>query len=214
MPESAYVPGRGLGWPGEYEREAVKLYTGGLSCRGAAAAMKERHAHTPSQETIHQWAKAAGVLRTKSRADEIQNARRAGRTISAADGLRSQARKLRREHKWSVKYIAGVLGVSRNFVERAIFKKRSLRQRTRRRMPASRASRATRLRAWQADHPDVIDRIRAMHVAVTMKDAGATLPEIVFRTKRSKKTIWTWLRETGRTGSVQHPLCVAARNGA
>jgi hypothetical protein len=70
----------GHGYDARLRALALELYAGGRSCRGAAAELKRLHPNiaTPSQETVHQWAFAAGILRDKTRSDEIAQAARFG----------------------------------------------------------------------------------------------------------------------------------------
>lgn len=172
--------------------EALALYAAGASCRAAAAVLRAR-GNGPSQESIHQWAAEAGILRTKSRADELMNSRLQERSIEEADMMRLRAREFALNRKWSSRYIAEVLGVSRNFVKHALGES------------VDSPSNATRKRHWEADHPDVDERRQALYTAIDMKDAGESIPAIACAVSRSESIVWLWLRDAGRTGSRDHP---------
>ncbi|MCU1349505.1 MAG: hypothetical protein JWO56_2535 [Acidobacteria bacterium] len=74
------APRPGHGYSTILVNEALELYSAGLSCRATAAALKRRHPDipTPSHESVGQWTRRAGILRSKTRAHELQNARRTG----------------------------------------------------------------------------------------------------------------------------------------
>lgn len=170
-------------------KEALRLYASGLSCRAVALELKKAHDAAPSQESIHQWAKAAGILRTKSRADELQNARRHGRNY---DELRKQARHLAEENLWSVRRISEHLGVTRKVVQRAIAREHRLDP-----------SEATERRQWQAYLPDVEARRARRDDVIARREKGQTYPEIVAATGLSAATVFTYCKRAGLTKSIR-----------
>ncbi len=169
------------------QREALQLYASGLSCRAVAREIKRRHGNGPSHAAVCEWAFAAGLLRDKSRADELQNARRNERHY---DSLRAEARRLAEEHLWSVRRIAAHLHVSRNFVKRAIDDEYK-----------DDPSSATLKRRWSAMLPDV-DRRRAVRdEVIARRERGERLKDIVAATGKSLATVCKYLREAGLTNS-------------
>jgi hypothetical protein len=177
-------------YPARLRSEARRLYLSGMSCRRVTRELRVLHdGEGPSQETIHQWMRMAGILRSKSRADEIHNAQRSGRDIQAADDLRTTARRLVRGKNFSVTRVAAMLGVCRKFVIRACKGE----------VP-TRAG-AQRLLKWWADLPEVEARRRRRALVIEMRLGRATYPEITKATGLSTATISVYLREARLTNS-------------
>jgi transposase len=178
-------------------REAMALYAPGLSCRAVAAALRLRHSPSPSQESVHQWARADGILRNKTRADELMNARRNGRDY---DAIRARAPRLHSLMKWSVRAIALHFGVSRNVIKRIV-----ARQDT----PAQ----ATWKRAWIAHHPDVEKRRADYARAAELRADGKTLAEIARTLGRPYSTVSAWFARDRRHSPVRGSRTSAERQG-
>jgi transposase-like protein len=170
--------------------EALRLYLSGLSCRAVARELAKTHRPAPSQESVHQWMKAAGVLRSKRRSDELMNARVHGRDY---DQIRRDARRLAADKLWSVRRIAETLQVSRGVVKRAIA--RSPLRPDHILNPAD----ATLRRMWQAYLPDVEERRRVRDEVITRRERGETLKSIAVATGKSEATVWKYCREAGLT---------------
>ena len=168
-------------WKTAIRSEAMRLYASGLSCRSVIRELKKSRDVVPSQESVHQWAKAAGILRTKSRADELMNARRIGRDF---DAVRREGRRLRTQLNWSVRAIAQHLGVSRNVIKRVVLN--------------DSPSKATHRRAWMAHHPDVEKRRADYERAASMRADGKRFSEIARAIGRPYPTIYSWFRAGAR----------------
>jgi AraC-like DNA-binding protein len=167
--------------------EALGLYQSGLSCRRVVAELKRRHGSSPSQNTIFEWCRDERVLRDKSRADELMNARRNGRNY---DQVRLEARRLAEDHLWSIRRIARHLGVAKSAVKRAIDPDHHLD-----------LSEAVMRRVWQAYLPDVDDRLRRRDEVIALRHRGATYPEISKATGLSPSTVFSYCRCAGLTGT-------------
>jgi len=176
--------------------EAERLYVDEqLSCRGVVARLKELHPGdpAPSQEWVNVHLRRRGVLRDKSRADEIMNARRNGKDY---DGLAVRAHELASQ-KLSVRAIARRLDVSRNFV------------RLRAPEAAVGASEATKRQAWETDNPAASARRarRARVAELRMRWLAGEhwdLKAIVADVGASLATVSSDLRATGLAG-VRRP---------
>lgn len=169
-------------------RRAVDLYRKGLSCRAIEKAFRSEFSPAPSRAIINDWVKSAGVVRTRSRADELMNARLNGRDY---DQMRKRVLYLATEKLWSIRRIANELGVSRNFVARAV-------PRSYHCDPAE----ATERRAWQAFHPDVERRRAKRDLVVTLRERGLTYPQITEKTGVSKAMVYRYCRLAGLTKQI------------
>jgi DNA-binding CsgD family transcriptional regulator/transposase-like protein len=166
-------------------REAVDLYRAGYSARGVARILGERMSPAPSHESVSGWARAAGVDRSKSRAQEVRAARLAARDY---DALRRRARFLATEKLWSVRQIACTLKVSRNFVLRSVPKSYRCG-----------LSLSIERRMWQAHLPDVERRRQIRDEVILRRKQGETYPEIAAATGLSHSTVYHYCHQAGLT---------------
>lgn len=180
--------------------EARRLYVEErLSCRGVVARLRAAGVDpAPSQQTVFDYLRRAGVLRTKSQADVIQNGRRNGRDYEAIGPV---ARELARERRWSVHRIARELDISRNAVKRHLEAE-----------DRCDAAEATRRAQWEADTPEARARRERRIQVMQLRIAGKKLREIVAAVGVSLPTVCTWLREDGLTRPpVRHRLADSIR---
>lgn len=169
-------------------REALKLYASGLSSRAVVRELEKSYSPAPSQESICQWAKAAGILRSKTRANELRAKRVHQKDY---DRIRQIARQLSDERQLSPMHIARVLGVQKSVIRRAIARDQRLDP-----------SEATLRRKWQADLPDVNERLHKRETVITMRERGATYPQIIAATGLSQSTVSIYLRSAGLTKAI------------
>jgi hypothetical protein len=174
-------------------RVALELYGSGMSAASVEEELRRRgYKHVPSREAIGKWAHAAGVARSRSRSDELGQAVRRGRDY---DELRRQVRYLATERLLSITRIAKELGVSRNFVRRAMPTVARLNSRS-----------AVERRIWQAYLPDVERRRAAVAEVARRRAAGESIPAIAAAVGISPMTVWRYCRRSGLT----HPRKRAA----
>ncbi len=197
LDDEGLITNRTPEYPAEVVEEALRLYIDErLSCRGVEARLREKHSPAPSQESIHQWVKAHGLLRTKSQADVIQNSRRNGRDYEGEVGPRAQELATR---KLSVRRIARELGVSRQAVKRHLSEED-------RPGPAM----ATIRQAWEADTPEARARRARRDQVVVMRHDGATYPEIEEESGLSTATVYLYLKGAGLVADEDLPEDVRA----
>lgn len=165
-------------------KEAQRLYETGLSCRAVAEELAKVHSPAPSQESIHQWMRNAGVLRTKSRAMELREAKKHGKDY---DRIRQQARRLVIEEALCEKSAAKILGVGRKVVERALPEDERVTD----------PSEAMLRRKWQSNLPDVEQRRAIRDEVIARRERGETLDQIVAATGKSKATVSKYIRDAG-----------------
>lgn len=180
-------------YPVSLIQEAERLYVEErLSCRGVAARLAETYDPAPSQEWVYQRLRERGVLRSKSRALRVRNGRENSKDY---DALAAEAAKLAANRKLSIRRIAQDLGVSRNMARQAV-----------RKADRCNPSRATRRRAWEADLPDVEDRLdRRARVIYLRRELGKTYAEIAAATGLARSTICVYLKDAGLIGSRSRP---------
>jgi transposase len=174
-----------LGYRAPVQREALRLYASGLSTKGVAAALAEKYNPSPSRQTVWDWVRSAGIVRSKGRAQEIRACTENRRDYAA---LRRQVRELAEEKLWSVRAIARHLGVSRNFVKCWIPREYRCELST-----------SIERRAWQAYHPDVERRRTLFDQVVALRERGRKLEDIVVETGLSRSTVWVWCKRAGLT---------------
>ena len=185
------------GFTARVRAEALRLYKTGLSCRRVAAALKATHDPAPSQETVFQWCRAEGILRDRTRANELMNSRLNGRDY---DAVRGEVAVLA-EEQLSIHEIARRLGVSRNFVKRHFpedFEYESADGGVAKNTP-TRLRAAMERRYWQAYLPDVEERRRIRDEVIARRERGETLPAIAAAVGKSPATVWLYCREAGLT---------------
>jgi transposase len=170
-------------------REAVKLYSTGLSCREVCEVLARSYNHVPTIQWVTVQVRQAGAIRSHSRATEIAEAKRRGRDF---DRIRSVARTMFEEQLLSVLEISRRLGVATRTIERAI-------------TPALRCNRseARGRRHWQAYMPDVERRRALRDDVVARRQGGATYDEIKAATGVTTHTIGYWLKQAGLTKTVR-----------
>lgn len=169
-------------------REALELYARGWSCRTVAADLARRYDPAPSQQWVYERVRDAGVVRSKSRAMELREARRHGKNY---DRLRREARRLAVEGHLSIREISRRLGVSRNMVQRTV--------------PELKTSRreATIRRCWFADLPDVKRRQERRELVVRLRREGKKYREISAATGLCWATIYLYLRAAGLVRPIE-----------
>jgi transposase len=166
-------------------REALRFYAQGLSCRKVAAILSITFDPAPSQETIYQWARVAGIIRTKTRANELREARRQGKNF---DAIREEARHLAVDRLWSVRRISEQLHVSRGVVTRALAG--SYESREHLLTPRE----ATIRRKWQAYLPDVEQRRARRDEVIDRRERGETYTSIAAALGVSRSTVYSDVR--------------------
>lgn len=174
-----------------HARRSLELYRQGLSCRRVAELLRREFDPAPSQQWIFERVQEAGLLRSKSRAMELREARRHGKDY---DTLRAVARRLAEEKLWSVRRIAIELGVGKSVVKRCLDANFVLNP-----------SEATLRRKWQAYHPDVELRRELRDHVARLRESGRKLREIVAATGLSLATVTKYLREAGLTRPIARP---------
>lgn len=170
-------------------QEAKRLYASGMSCREVARELAKTHSPTPTHESIRGWMAAAGILRGIRRALELRAIRERGKDY---DRIRAIARRLSNEKQLSPSHIARVLGVQKSVIRRVLDRDQRLD-----------SAEATLRRNWQADLPDVHERLRKRELVVTLRERGATYPQIKATTGLSAATVYKYLREAGLTKATR-----------
>lgn len=186
-------------WPSSLIHQAKALYLTGLPCREVAAELARRLAPAPAPtgQWVFQHMQRLGLLRTHSRAKEIEQARRHGRDY---DAIRAEAVELVRERRWSARRAARHLGVTTGVVMRAL--PQELRQ--------AAGPEAQRRRWWEAESPEVEARLdRRAEVVYRRRDLGQSYAEIHEATGISTHTIHRYLRSAG----LVKPLRKRRRSG-
>ena len=173
-------------WPTAMMREALALYSQGYSSRAVTAELRRRHETAPTDQAVYRWAKAAGILRSRSRSLELAQGLRRRRNY---DKLRRIARELACEKLWSARRIAIHLKVSRGFVTRSIPPEHRLD-----------IAAATTRRFWQAYLPDVEARRARRDEVITRRRNFESLDAIAATTGLHKTTVLSICREAGLVG--------------
>jgi len=166
---------------------AEELYQQGLSCREVAARLAALVEDPPSRAWVQRQLSSRGVTRSRSAAV----ANRTGRDYEA---LRSEARRLAEEGRLSVRRISKRLRVSATFVRSSV-------------RPEDRCnpSGATWRRAWEAELPDVVERLDQVDRVVALRRQGVSWKEISRRTGASHTTVYRYLKAAGLTRRVADP---------
>lgn len=184
-------------FPISLERRAIDLYVSKrLSCRGVVEHLKREMDPAPSQQWVFERVRDAGVLRSRSRADRLQNTERTGIDY---DQVEAQSVRLVLVEKRSVREVAEQLGVSRGTVKRAVGDL------------APDPSKATEIRRWQSPHPDARARRRRLELVRELREAGLSHQEISRLTGVSPATTYLDLKRLGLTGSRQQPRRAGGR---
>lgn len=182
-------------------RAALDLYSEGLSCREVCERMAESFAPPiPSQEWVHAQVTAAGIRRTKSRANELREARRRRRNY---DAIRPLAYQLARESNFSPRQIAEALNVSRQYGKRVCAAVARERDELVRSVTDGYAATENPVtlgmlrRKWLADLPDVKKRREMVARCAELRLEGKSYKEIRQATGVPLGTIAHYLKLTG-----------------